>query len=475
MEHHGDARNAGAVFSLKYHLVFCPKYRQAVLGGQGAERLKELWLAKAQELGLTLHTMEVRPDHVPLFVESDPSLSPAKIAAQLKGYPSRILRQEFRFLRSQLPSLGSRSYCISSIGRVSAATVRRYIAAQKTRQEMSLLTYKYRMKDSPSGAALGKRAGAIHYVWNYCQEVSLLAFRRAKTCLSAYDLHKLTAGTSKALRLSADTIPQVCTEYVTRRRQFKKIKLKWRSRKRALGWVPFKAAYVTLQGDTITYCGHRCRLWLSRPIAGTVKPGSFTQDARGRWYVSLQGEVTDATEPVGQLDIGIDLGLKSQIACSDGVIYSRENLTRTHEDALAMAQRAGKKKRVQAIPAQIANTRMDWTHKATTASARRARDIVSGDVASAKLITTPLAKATLDASWYAVRHQWSYKASRLAGVCVPGREHWSSVTCSDCGARSGPSGLRTLGVREWVCTQCGVTHNREVNAAKNILAFSPCG
>jgi putative transposase len=134
MEHQGYARNAGAVFSLKYHLVFCPKYRKAVLGGQVAERLKELLLAKAQELGLTLHTMEVMPDHVHLFVESDPSLSPAQIAAQLKGYTSRILRQEFRFLRSQLPSLWSRSYFISSIGRVSEATVRRYIAEQKTRQ-----------------------------------------------------------------------------------------------------------------------------------------------------------------------------------------------------------------------------------------------------------------------------------------------------------------------------------------------------
>jgi len=133
MEQQGYAHNTGAVYSLKYHLVFCPKYRKAVLGGQVAERLKELLLAKAQELGLTLHTMEVMPDHVHLFVESDPNLSPAKIAAQLKGYTSRILRQEFRYLRSQLPSLWTRSYFISSIGRVSEATVRRYIAEQKTR------------------------------------------------------------------------------------------------------------------------------------------------------------------------------------------------------------------------------------------------------------------------------------------------------------------------------------------------------
>ena len=88
---------------------------------------------KASELGLTLHTMEIMPDHVHLFVESAPDMAPSKIAAQLKGYTSRILRQEFRHLRSQLPSLWSRSYFISSVGRVSEATVRRYIEQQKTR------------------------------------------------------------------------------------------------------------------------------------------------------------------------------------------------------------------------------------------------------------------------------------------------------------------------------------------------------
>lgn len=134
MENTGYAHNAGAVYSLKYHLVFCPKYRKAVLGGQVAVRLKELLVLKAQELGITLHTLEVMPDHVHVFVESDPSLAPAKIAAQLKGYTSRILRQEFRFLRSQLPSLWSRSYFIGSVGRVSEATVKRYIAEQKTRR-----------------------------------------------------------------------------------------------------------------------------------------------------------------------------------------------------------------------------------------------------------------------------------------------------------------------------------------------------
>lgn len=336
---------------------------------------------------------------------------------------------------------------------------------------MSVLTYKYRIKDATSGTHLQRMAWAINTVWNYCNEVSLLAFRRNKTFLSAYDLHKLTAGTSKDLRLSADTIQQVCTEYVTRRKQFKKIKLKWRSRKRSLGWIPFKAAYIRLEDDTVTYCGHRFRLWLSRPIQGVIKTGSFTQDARGRWYVNLHCEVDDAAEPWGHLDIGIDLGLTHQITCSDGVQYSRKNLTRQYEDTLAMAQRAKKKKRTKAIQAKIANVRKDWAHKATTDIARRAKLIVIGDVSSTKLVKTRFAKSTYDAAWGIVRSQLHYKAQRLAGVCVDGNEMFSSVTCSDCGIRSGPSGLSALGVRAWVCSHCGVMHERDVNAAKNILTF----
>ncbi len=127
---------------------------------------------------------------------------------------------------------------------------------------MSILTHRYRIKDATSRTHLLRMAGAINDVWNYCNEVSLLAWRRDKTFLSAYTLQKLTAGTSKDLRLSADTIQQVCTEYVTRRTQCKKIKLRWRSRKRSLGWIPFKANYIRLHGDTVTYCGQRFRLWL---------------------------------------------------------------------------------------------------------------------------------------------------------------------------------------------------------------------
>ena len=202
-----------------------------------------------------------------------------------------------------------------------------------------------------------------------------------------------------------------------------------------------------------------------------MKTGSFTQDALGRWYVNVQCDVADAVEPVGHLALGIDLGLTHPIPCADGVHYSRANLTRHYAKALALAQRAHKKKRVKAIHARIAHVRKDWTHHVTTAVARRAKRIVIGDVSSTTLVKTRFAQSTYDAAWGLVRSQLHYKAVRLAGDCVDGNERFSSVTCADCGARSGPRGLSGLGVRTWVCNCCGVMHERDVNAARNILAF----
>jgi putative transposase len=125
------AKNAGAIFSLKVHLVWCPKYRRSVLVDGVDERLKTLLLEKSQQHSFTLHAMEVMSDHVHLFLEHDPTYSVAEIVNRLKGYTSRILRSEFPWLRSRLPTLWSRSYFAGSVGSVTASAVQKYIEDQK--------------------------------------------------------------------------------------------------------------------------------------------------------------------------------------------------------------------------------------------------------------------------------------------------------------------------------------------------------
>lgn len=124
-------RNAGAVFSLKYHIVFCPKYRRPVLVGDIETRLRQLICRKAEDLGMTIHAFEIMPDHVHLFLEADPTQCVAEIVNRIKGFTSHELRREFASLTTRLPTLWSRSYFAGTVGSVTAEAVRRYIENQK--------------------------------------------------------------------------------------------------------------------------------------------------------------------------------------------------------------------------------------------------------------------------------------------------------------------------------------------------------
>ena len=120
-----------AVFNVGFHLIWTPKYRRKVLVGAVEIRLKELLAEKAESIGVSIEEMEIMPDHLHLFVKSEPTNSPHYIVQQLKGYTSRILRQEFSTLKSRMPSLWTRSYYVESVGHISEDTIRKYIEDQK--------------------------------------------------------------------------------------------------------------------------------------------------------------------------------------------------------------------------------------------------------------------------------------------------------------------------------------------------------
>lgn len=119
-----------AVFNIGYHLIWCTKYRRKLLTGDVEARLKVLLIGKAEDLGVSIETMEVMPNHVHLFVKTSPVDSPHYIVQQFKGYTSRILHAEFP-LKKKVPSLWTRSYYCESIGHISQETVTRYIEDQK--------------------------------------------------------------------------------------------------------------------------------------------------------------------------------------------------------------------------------------------------------------------------------------------------------------------------------------------------------
>ena len=118
------------VYNIGYHFIWCPKYRRKVLIGEAETRLKELLLEKAKQINVEIINMEVMPDHVHLFIKATPVDSPHFIVQQLKGYTSRIIRQEFPEVKSRIPTLWTRSYYCESVGHISESTFLKYIDEQ---------------------------------------------------------------------------------------------------------------------------------------------------------------------------------------------------------------------------------------------------------------------------------------------------------------------------------------------------------
>ena len=127
----GCKTNNNVVYSCRYHVVWCPKYRRKVLVDGVDERLKEIAQAVAEEMRFEIIEMEVMPDHVHMLVEVDPQLGIHKAVKRIKGRSSHDLREEFPWLRRRLPSLWTNSYFVSTVGGSPLASVKKYIEDQK--------------------------------------------------------------------------------------------------------------------------------------------------------------------------------------------------------------------------------------------------------------------------------------------------------------------------------------------------------
>ena len=123
--------NNNVVYSCKYHVVFCPKYRRPVLADEVGVRLKELIIETCERLHVEIIEMEIMPDHVHLLIEVDPQYGIHKAVKQIKGYSSRILRDEFPWLKSRIPTLWTNSYFVSTVGGAPLAVIKKYIQDQK--------------------------------------------------------------------------------------------------------------------------------------------------------------------------------------------------------------------------------------------------------------------------------------------------------------------------------------------------------
>lgn len=334
-----------------------------------------------------------------------------------------------------------------------------------------------RVKDRHA-AWLAQLSREVNTVWNYCNDLQIRVFERERKFLTGFEFWPYLKGCTRgetALSLPIQTVQETAEQYARSRRQHKRVRLAWRKSKgarRSLGWLPFKVRTIKYAHGQVYYAGKWLSVWDSWGLREhELRAGSFSEDSRGRWYLNVTVNVNrPMMVRVDGGAIGLDLGLKDLAALSDGSKVAAERFYRDLEPALATAQRAHKSKRVKAIHAKIANRRKDLLHKITTTLVCQHSVICVGDVNASALARGPHAKSVLDASWSAMRTMLRYKCDDAGTWFVEVPEAGTTRMCNHCGAISGPKGIADLSIRQWGCAVCGVSHDRDTNAARNILA-----
>jgi IS605 OrfB family transposase len=317
----------------------------------------------------------------------------------------------------------------------------------------------------------------VNLVWNWAAQVSEKA---ARPCtgdpkwLTGFDLNNLSSGASKYFdMIGADTIQRVNGEYAQKRRIARRYRLRWRTSRgprRSLGWIPMKAASLNRKGRAVRFCGKTFRVFEPERLEGVKwKQGCFAQDAVGDWWLCLPIEVR-VDESVAPLEkVGIDLGLKEVAVTSDDARCEKGRFYRGIEQKIAQAQRRGHRRQAKRLHRRAANRRKDALHKFSRQIVGQYQKIVVGDVSSPHLAKTRMAKSVLDAGWGMLRGYLQYKGQQAGRTVQVVSERNTSRTCSSCGSLSGPQGVNGLRVRHWMCCHCGEWHDRDVNAARNIL------
>ena len=218
-----------------------------------------------------------------------------------------------------------------------------------------------------------------------------------------------------------------------------------------------------------------------RKFAGKIKSATISQVPSGKYYVSVLVETEHIPMESTGCAIGFDLGIKDLLITSNGKKYDNQKLIKKYEDKLAKEQRklAHKQKgssnwnkqriKVAKIHEKISNTRKDYLHKISHELVNENQVIVSEDLAVKNMVKNHnLAKSISDCGWYELTRQLDYKSDwNNRNYIKIGRFTKSSQPCNVCGYINPET--KDLSVREWTCPQCGTVHDRDVNAAINIL------
>jgi IS605 OrfB family transposase len=365
---------------------------------------------------------------------------------------------------------------------------------------------------------LNRAAKEVNHIWNHINAVSRANVEFLGTLPSGYDLVYAVVGESEVyqdilqgtinciaeqhpIRLGT-SLKQCWEKYKESRNPDKKARimatirrlesgrLRWRKSygpDQSLGWVPWKRDCIRRSGRGFTYKKHLFKFYeqplFEEVVGDAFGEGCFAQDAVGDWYFCVSVRLEKEEQSVAEKEeVGIDLGLKSIATTSDGKTYEHGRWYREAEEELAdlQAKIKSKENKGQMVPQSLVKRkrklhryvkrcRADALHKASREIVDSYQKIVIGGGSSAWLLQTRMAKSVLDAAWGMFTAQLTYKGEHAGRSVYVVNERDTTVTCSECGSRTGPTGVSMLLVRSWACSVCGAEHDRDVNAARNML------
>lgn len=307
-------------------------------------------------------------------------------------------------------------------------------------------------------------------VWNWAvRKIELNA--ADKIYFSNYEFQNLLAGHSKKLGIPSHVLHGVLsTVHESWRRCFKKLagKPRLKGARNKLNAIPFPDAVASCIGNRIRLLGIGTLKFHKQVIPeGRIKCSRIVRRASG-WYLCLFIEAEpNQIERIAAGAIGIDPGLSHLLTTSDGELIDHPRELEAAARRLAQAQRGHNKRLTSRIQERIANRRKDRNHKLS-------RRLIAENVLIAfskdntKGIARRFGKSVASSGHSQLRGMLAYKSPKSGTQYLEVDSKFSTMTCSECGAHSGPSGLAGLSVRQWRCP-CGAEHDRDINAARNTL------
>lgn len=358
-----------------------------------------------------------------------------------------------------------------------------------------LISYKYRIYPNKlQEEQIQKTFGCARFVYNQCLNKKINEYQENKTSLSKFDLNNwcnrflkneyiwLKDVDKNALTNSIYNMDAAYQKFFKEHSGYPKFKSKHNHKK------SYKTNF-TNNNIEVNFENNKIKLpklkWvkciLHREFVGKIKSATISQVPSGKYFVSVLVETEYISmESTGGL-IGLDLGIKDLIITSDGEKFDNIHTLKKYEKKLIKEQRKLSHKKISSnnrnkqrikiarLHEKIHNIRIDYLHKISHKLISENQVIVSEDLSVSNMLENHnLAKSISDCSWYEFIRQLQYKSDWNCRNYIKIDQYFpSSQTCSCCGYINKET--KNLSVREWCCPECGATHDRDINAAKNIL------